>query len=415
MTQMLLRLFVKNYQDTGNPEVRGQYGRLAGLTGIAVNVLLCVGKFLAGLLSGSVAILADAVNNLSDAASSVVTLLGFRLAAKPADDAHPYGYHRAEYLAGLSVAALILVIAVELFKSSLERILKPEEVAFTAVGAVILGVSIAAKLWLCLFYRKLGKAIRSEALTASAADSRNDVISTAAVLVSYAITQLTSIPCDGWAGLFVALFIFWSGLGIARDTIAPLLGEAPDEELVHAIANEIRSYDPRVLGIHDLIVHDYGPGRRFASVHVELDAREDVLEAHELIDSIERDVTKKLRVELVIHYDPVVTDDAELSAVRQRVEKIINAIDPRLSFHDFRMVRGREHSNVIFDLVLPFDLRGEEEAIRKRISEALYAEGRHYRTVITFDSEAFNDIHTRMEADVTESPVPEEPSGARRE
>ena len=226
MTQLLLHLFVKNYQDTGDPEVRGQNGRLAGLTGIAVNVLLCAGKFLAGLLSGSVAILADAVNNLSDAASSVVTLLGFRLAAKPADDAHPYGYHRAEYLAGLSVAALILVIAVELFKSSLKRILAPETVAFTAVGAAILVVSIAAKLWLCLFYRRLGRAIRSEALTASAADSRNDVISTAAVLLSYAVTQLTSIPCDGWAGLFVALFIFWSGLGIARDTIAPLLGEA---------------------------------------------------------------------------------------------------------------------------------------------------------------------------------------------
>lgn len=415
MTQLLLHLFVKNYQDTGDPEVRGQYGRLAGLTGIAVNVLLCAGKFLAGLLSGSVAILADAVNNLSDAASSVVTLLGFRLAAKPADDAHPYGYHRAEYLAGLSVAALILVIAVELFKSSLKRILAPEAVAFTAVGAAILVVSIAAKLWLCLFYRRLGRAIRSEALTASAADSRNDVISTAAVLFSYAVTQLTSIPCDGWAGLFVALFIFWSGLGIARDTIAPLLGEAPDEALVHGIANEIRSYDPRVLGIHDLIVHDYGPGRRFASVHVELDAREDVLEAHELIDSIERDVTKKLRVELVVHYDPVVTDDAELSAVRQRVEGVINAIDPRLSFHDLRMVRGREHTNVIFDLVLPFDLRGEEDAIRRRISEALHAEGHHYRTIITFDSEAFNDIHTRMEADVTEPPVPEEPSGARRE
>lgn len=390
MTQLLLHLFVKNYQDTGDPEVRGQYGRLAGLTGIAVNVLLCAGKFLAGLLSGSVAILADAVNNLSDAASSVVTLLGFRLAAKPADDAHPYGYHRAEYLAGLSVAALILVIAVELFKSSLKRILAPETVAFTAVGAAILVVSIAAKLWLCLFYRRLGRAIRSEALTASAADSRNDVISTAAVLLSYAVTQLTSIPCDGWAGLFVALFIFWSGLGIARDTIAPLLGEAPDEALVHGIANEIRSYDPRVLGIHDLIVHDYGPGRRFASAHVEMDYREDVLDAHECIDEMEREVRKTLGVELVIHYDPIVTDDEELSRIHTQVAEILRKVDPKLTVHDFRMVRGSRHTNVIFDLVLPFSMEDRKQELRELVERELQTDGKEYHAVITFDTQAFN-------------------------
>lgn len=402
MTQLLLRLFVKNHQDTQSPAVREGYGKLAGLTGIVVNALLCAGKLLAGALSGSVSIMADAINNLSDAASSIVTLLGFKLAAKPADDAHPYGHQRVEYLAGLTVAALILLIGAELVKSSIQRILHPEAVAFTAVGAAVLLLSIAAKLWLCLFYRKLGKSIRSEALLASAADSRNDVASTAAVLAAYAFAWFTHIQIDGWAGLLVAVFILWSGVGIAKDTIDPLLGEAPDEALVHAIAQEIRSYDARVLGIHDLIVHDYGPGRRFASVHVELDAREDVLEAHELIDNIERDVTKKLRVELVIHYDPIVTDDAEVNEVRQRVEAIVTEIDPRLSFHDFRMVRGREHSNVIFDLVLPFDLRGQEHALRARIGEALHAENPRYRTVITFDSEAFNDVHTRMEADVPE-------------
>ena len=403
MTQFLLRLFVKNHQDTQSPAVREGYGKLAGLTGIVVNALLCAGKLLAGALSGSVSIMADAINNLSDAASSIVTLLGFKLAAKPADDAHPYGHQRVEYLAGLTVAALILLIGAELVKSSIQRILHPEAVAFTAVGAAVLLLSIAAKLWLCLFYRKLGKSIRSEALLASAADSRNDVASTAAVLAAYAFAYFTHIQIDGWAGLLVAVFILWSGVGIAKDTIDPLLGEAPDEALVHAIAQEIRSYDARVLGIHDLIVHDYGPGRRFASVHVELDAREDVLEAHELIDNIERDVTKKLRVELVIHYDPIVTDDAEVNEVRQRVEAIVTEIDPRLSFHDFRMVRGREHSNVIFDLVLPFDLRGQEHALRARIGEALHAENPRYRTVITFDSEAFNDVHTRMEADVPEA------------
>ena len=403
MTQLLLRLFVKNHQDTQSPAVREGYGKLAGLTGIVVNALLCAGKLLAGALSGSVSIMADAINNLSDAASSIVTLLGFKLAAKPADDAHPYGHQRVEYLAGLTVAALILLIGAELVKSSIQRILHPEAVAFTAVGAAVLLLSIAAKLWLCLFYRKLGKSIRSEALLASAADSRNDVASTAAVLAAYAFAWFTHIQIDGWAGLLVAVFILWSGVGIAKDTIDPLLGEAPDEALVHAIAQEIRSYDARVLGIHDLIVHDYGPGRRFASVHVELDAREDVLEAHELIDNIERDVTKKLRVELVIHYDPIVTDDAEVNEVRQRVEAIVTEIDPRLSFHDFRMVRGREHSNVIFDLVLPFDLRGQEHALRVRIGAALHAENPRYRTVITFDSEAFNDVHTRMEADIPEA------------
>lgn len=403
MTQLLLRLFVKNHQDTQSPAVREGYGKLAGLTGIVVNALLCAGKLLAGALSGSVSIMADAINNLSDAASSIVTLLGFKLAAKPADDAHPYGHQRVEYLAGLTVAALILLIGAELVKSSIQRILHPEAVAFTVVGAAVLLLSIAAKLWLCLFYRKLGKSIRSEALLASAADSRNDVASTAAVLAAYAFAWFTHIQIDGWAGLLVAVFILWSGVGIAKDTIDPLLGEAPDEALVHAIAQEIRSYDARVLGIHDLIVHDYGPGRRFASVHVELDAREDVLEAHELIDNIERDVTKKLRVELVIHYDPIVTDDAEVNEVRQRVEAIVTEIDPRLSFHDFRMVRGREHSNVIFDLVLPFDLRGQEHALRARIGAALHAENPRYRAVITFDSEAFNDVHTRMEADIPEA------------
>lgn len=403
MTQLLLRLFVKNHQDTQSPAVREGYGKLAGLTGIVVNALLCAGKLLAGALSGSVSIMADAINNLSDAASSIVTLLGFKLAAKPADDAHPYGHQRVEYLAGLTVAALILLIGAELVKSSIQRILHPEAVAFTAVGAAVLLLSIAAKLWLCLFYRKLGKSIRSEALLASAADSRNDVASTAAVLAAYAFAYFTHIQIDGWAGLLVAVFILWSGVGIAKDTIDPLLGEAPDEALVHAIAQEIRGYDARVLGIHDLIVHDYGPGRRFASVHVELDAREDVLEAHELIDNIERDVTKKLRVELVIHYDPIVTDDAEVNEVRQRVEAIVTEIDPRLSFHDFRMVRGREHSNVIFDLVLPFDLRGQEPSLRARIGAALHAENPRYRTVITFDSEAFNDVHTRMEADIPEA------------
>ena len=414
MRGLLLRLFVKNYADTKNPAVRSQYGKLAGWVGIFCNILLFAGKLLVGTLCKSVSITADAFNNLSDASSSVVTLLGFKLSEKPADREHPYGHHRMEYLSGLCVAAMILLVGAELVKTSASRILHPEPVDFSPAMVLVLAGSILLKLWMAAFNRSLGKTIDSAALSATAADSRNDVLATGAVLASCLIGKLTGASLDGWTGLLVALFILWSGIGVARDTINPLLGMAPDEHLVRAITQELLSHE-KVLGVHDLMIHDYGPGRRFASVHVELDAREDVLEAHELIDNIERDVTKKLRVELVVHYDPVVTDDAELSAVRQRVECVINAIDPRLSFHDLRMVRGREHTNVIFDLVLPFDLRGEEDAIRRRISEALHAEGHHYRTIITFDSEAFNDIHTRMEADVTEPPVPEEPSGARRE
>lgn len=393
MTQLLLRLFVRNYTDTGSPEVRTACGWLAGWVGIVVNVLLFLGKLIAGALTGSVSITADAVNNLSDASGSVVTLLGFRLAAKPADDEHPYGHDRAEYLAGLAVAALILLIGVELVKTSIKKIIAPTEVAFSAAAAVVLLVSIVCKLYLALFDRKLGKMIQSPALEAAAADSRNDVISTAAVLAAAVISRVSGVQVDGWAGLAVALFILWSGVGIAKDTIDPLLGRAPDEQLVHTIANEIRGYDARVLGIHDLMVHDYGPGRRFASVHVELDAREDVLAAHELIDSIERDVKKKLRIELVIHYDPIVTDDQELTEMRARVETVIHTIDDRLSLHDFRMVRGVEHSNLIFDLVIPWDMRGREAELKRRINEQLQSGCRSYHAVITFDTQAFNDPH----------------------
>lgn len=393
MTQLLLRLFVRNYTDTGSPEVRTACGWLAGWVGIVVNVLLFLGKLIAGVLTGSVSITADAVNNLSDASGSVVTLLGFRLAAKPADDEHPYGHDRAEYLAGLAVAALILLIGVELVKTSIKKIIAPTEVAFSAAAAVVLLVSIVCKLYLALFDRKLGKMIQSPALEAAAADSRNDVISTAAVLAAAVISRVSGVQVDGWAGLAVALFILWSGVGIAKDTIDPLLGRAPDEQLVHTIANEIRGYDVRVLGIHDLMVHDYGPGRRFASVHVELDAREDVLAAHELIDSIERDVKKKLRIELVIHYDPIVTDDQELTEMRARVETVIHTIDDRLSLHDFRMVRGVEHSNLIFDLVIPWDMRGREAELKRRINEQLQSGCQSYHAVITFDTQAFNDPH----------------------
>ncbi len=394
MTALLLRLFVRDYQNTDAPKVRAAYGRLAGLVGIVCNLLLFAGKLLAGTLSGSVSITADAVNNLSDASGSIVTLLGFKLAAKPADDKHPYGHSRYEYFSGLVVAALILIIGAELALSSFRKILHPEPVEFSILIVIVLAVSVGVKLWMALFNAKLGKRIHSAALAATAADSRNDAISTAAVLLGCLIGHFTGLRVDGYMGFGVALLILWSGIGIARDTIDPLLGEAPDEALVHQLAKEITRHE-NILGIHDLIVHDYGPGRRFASAHAEMDYRLDPLTAHECIDDIEREVKRDMKIDLVIHYDPIVTDDPELDAVRHRITGVLAELDPRLSLHDFRMVRGRNHSNVIFDLVMPHDVAFTRAELTDYINAALQGEGKKYYAVITFDDEAFNDPHTR--------------------
>lgn len=389
MTNWLLKCFVKQYQDTENPAVRASYGRLAGIFGIFCNVLLFAAKLTVGILSGSVSILADAVNNLSDASSSVVTLLGFQLSKRPPDAEHPYGHARIEYLSGLGIAALILLVGAELLKSSVQKILHPEAVSLSWLLVAILLASVAVKLLMARFYRKLGGKIHSAALLASAADSRNDVLSTLAVLLACLIGDWTGLRVDGYAGLLVALFILWSGVGIAKDTISPLLGEAASPELVHMVRYEIAKY-PEVLGIHDLIVHDYGPGRRFASVHVEMDASRDVLECHERIDSIERAFREKHGLDMVIHYDPIVTDDPELSLLREKIAAQMRSIDTRLSVHDFRMVRGRESSNVIFDLVVPFDLQGKKPELRALAERTLAEEG-CYRAVITFDTPAVQE------------------------
>lgn len=388
MRTLLLRLFVKS-QDPGDPQFRSDCGKLAGAVGIVCNLFLFFGKLLAGLLSGAVSVMADAVNNLSDASSSLITLLGFKLAEKPADPHHPYGHARMEYLSGLVVSAMILLIGAELVKSSVDKILHPEAVHFTWLTAGILIASILVKLWLATFCRSLGKTIGSATLEATAADSRNDVISTAAVLGAGVLGQVFSWKIDGYVGLAVALFILYSGIGIARDTVSPLLGEAPDPELIHAIGEKICSYE-KVLGIHDLMVHDYGPGRRFASVHVEMDSKDDVLICHDIIDTIERDFLEQDHIHLVIHYDPLVTNDQELTHMRELVEQEIHGIDPRLSIHDFRMVRGPRHTNLVFDLSIPFDLCSKQEQLKTLIDQRVQFEGTKYFTVITFDCEAFN-------------------------
>ncbi len=390
MTKLLLRLFVKNSENSENPQVRSKIGRLSGLVGILCNALLAAGKLIVGTLSGSVSITADAMNNLSDAASSIVTLVGFKLAEKPADEDHPYGHARYEYLSGLAVAAMILIIGFELAKTSVQKIITPEAVAFTLPTAAVLLGSIGVKLWLSVFNGKLGRHICSGTLLAAAADSRNDVIATGAVLAAGVVEALTSWRVDGYMGLGVALFILYSGVRMAKETISPLLGEAASPELRRLIV-EIMDSEPMVLGYHDLMVHDYGPGQRFGSLHVEMDQKEDPLLCHEIIDNLERRCLEQQGVHLVIHYDPVVTDDAQQEELRTYLRKTLEDMDSRLSMHDFRMVRGTGHTNLIFDIALPRDWLKREKEIKSNIAQALDAlnQGTYY-TVITFDPEAFN-------------------------
>ena len=384
MTKLLLRLFIKDYQNTEDPAVRGACGKLAGIVGIVCNLLLFAGKLLAGTLSGSVSITADAVNNLSDASSSLVTLLGFKMAERPADAEHPYGHARMEYLSGLLVAILILIIGVELGKSSIQKILHPEAVEFSVLTLCILVGSILMKLWMCLFCRKLGKRIQSTTLEATAADSRNDVITTAAVLLGCLAGHFFHWRIDGWVGALVAVFILASGWSIAKETISPLLGKQADPELVQRISRLVLSHE-KILGIHDLMVHDYGPGQCFASVHAEMDMHEDPLMCHDILDDVERDAMRELRVHLVIHYDPIVTDDDELNHMRTLVQKELAAIDPQLSMHDFRMVRGPQHTNLIFDLAVPYSMSDKTAELKRRIDECVQFEDSKYYTVITFD------------------------------
>ena len=390
MTDLLLRLFVKDPDNAADPHVRRKVGTLSGWVGICCNVLLCLGKLLAGLLSGSLAVIADAMNNLSDASGAIVTLVGFYVADKPADERHPYGHARAEYLSGLAVAALILLIGAELVQSSIGKILSPAPVDVSVVTLGILAASIAVKLWMSRFNRRLGKMIDSTALLASSADSRNDCITTGAVLLASVLEYFWEISVDGYMGLAVAAFILYSGWGLAKDTISPLLGENADPALRREIVDYICK-QPKVLGYHDLMVHDYGPGQRFASIHVEMDYREDPLECHEAIDDMERECLRSHNVHLVIHYDPVITDDPALNQLKQQVGKLLSIWDPGLTLHDFRMVPGKRHMNLVFDVPLPSRLRGQEEQIRREIEQALNLPGEPvYHVRITFDAADFH-------------------------
>ena len=391
MTKLLLHLFIKDANNTSDPKTRAAIGKLSGIVGIVCNVLLFAAKLIIGTLTASVSITADAMNNLTDATSSIVTLIGFKLAEKPADADHPYGHARYEYLSGLAVAALIIVIGVDLGRSSFEKILNPETIRFSWIAALVLVLSIGVKLWLSLFNGKLGKLIHSSALTAAAQDSRNDVISTLAVLVAALIEFFTNFSIDAYVGLAVSAFILYSGAMLAKETISPLLGESASPELQALIVDYIQN-QPNVLGYHDLMVHDYGPGQRFATLHVEMDNREDPLLCHELIDDMERECLRTHNVHLVIHYDPVVTDDPELLRMRSSVTTLLETIDSRMQIHDFRMVKGSSHTNLVFDIALPVDLSSRQKEIQTHLEQELTAqENCKIYTVITFDMMAFNE------------------------
>ena len=389
MTKFILRFFLKNLDPATD---RSAVGQRSGFVGILCNLVLFAAKLLAGILSASVSITADAMNNLTDATSSIVTLLGFKLVEKPADEDHPYGHARFEYLSGLAVAALIIVIGVELAKSSFDKILHPAAVSFGVLPVIILVVSIVVKLSLWLFNNELSKLIRSTTLAATAQDSRNDAIATGAVLLAGIIQRITNANIDGWMGMAVALFILYSGAMLAKETISPLLGETASPELRELIVDYIRQ-QPKVLGYHDLMLHDYGPGQRFATLHVEMSTNESPLECHELIDDMERECYKNHGIHLVIHYDPVITDDPILNHYRTACEELLGVLDKRLHLHDFRMVQGEGHTNLIFDVALPADMAGRESEITAHLEGNLSRqEGKRIYTVITFDPAAFNSI-----------------------
>ena len=384
MTKLLLRLFVKNYENSEDMMVRASVGKLAGATGIVCNIILFLGKLLAGVLAGSVAIIADAVNNLSDASSSVVTLLGFRLAQQPADEDHPYGHARYEYLSGLLVAVLILVIGVELVKSSVGKIISPEPIDFSMITVAILVASVVVKLWMSMFFGTLGKRINSLTLQATSLDSRNDVVSTVAVLAGCVAGYFLNVNIDGYVGLLVAVFILYSGVNIVKETISPLLGEQADAELVGKIKELVLSCE-EVLNVHDLLIHDYGPGRCFASIHAEVSARLDPMEVHDILDDIECEAMKELNVHLVIHYDPVLPDDAEWAEMSNMMGEIIKEVAPEVTMHCFRMVGGAKQKNLVFDLMVPYDSEKTNQELKKEIDAQLMARNKKYGTIIRFD------------------------------
>ncbi len=369
MTKLLIKLFIKN-ADANTNKGRELYGRLAGAVGIICNLILSVMKLIIGTVTNSVSITADATNNISDAGSSIVTLVGFRLSGKPADKDHPYGHARIEYISSLIISFIILLIGCSIFKESVIKIFKPEESLFNIATVIILVASIIVKLWLSVFNTYLGKQIDSKALEATAIDSRNDVITTTAVLIASVISHFTGFNLDGYMGVIVSIFILISGINLVKETLNPLLGQPPTKEMFESIEKKILSYD-NVLGVHDLMVHSYGPNTYFASAHIEMDAKIDVLVCHDIMDQIERDFKSDLNIHLVVHLDPTILDSPEINELKEMVNDIICEIDRELTFHDFRVVMGEENKNVLFDVVVPPEYKYSDEELEKMITDKI--------------------------------------------
>ncbi len=385
MISFLSRLLIQNREQVNDPEVRRRYGILCGAVGICLNILLFAGKFIAGTLAASIAITADAINNLSDAGSSLITLIGFKLAGHAPDPDHPFGHGRIEYISGLVVSFLIILMGVELLKSSVDKILHPAPVEGGVLVVVILAVSIAVKIYMYLYNRSIGRRIDSAAMKATAADSLSDTAATAVVLAATLIGQCTGVMIDGWCGILVAAFILYSGINAAKDTISPLLGQPPEEAFVKQIEQIVMSHE-EVQGMHDLIVHDYGPGRVMISLHAEVPAHGDILALHDAIDNIESELRTQLRCDAVIHMDPIVTDDPEVNRLREKILAEVRAIDPVITIHDFRVVAGPTHTNVIFDVLLPYQFRLSDGAVKERLNEFVAnLEGHRYFAVIQVD------------------------------
>ncbi|HIV38693.1 MAG TPA: cation diffusion facilitator family transporter [Candidatus Blautia stercorigallinarum] len=386
MVSFLARIFIKDYKNTGSPQVRQAYGMLCGSVGIGLNILLFIGKFIAGILSGSIAITADAVNNLSDAGSSFITLIGFKMAGQKPDSQHPFGHGRIEYLSGLFVSAAVLIMAFELVKTSIEKIIHPEAVECSPLILVILAASILIKCYMAYYNKSLGKKLDSAVMNATAADSFSDMVSTFFVFLVTIASLFTDFNLDGWCGILVGLFIFYTGITAMKETVDPLLGQPPAKELVQQIMDIVNAH-PSVLGIHDLLVHDYGPGNLIISLHAEVSAKGDILKIHDEIDNIERELKQRLNCTATIHMDPVVTDDDFSNQMRDKVSQLLKELDPELKMHDFRMVTGPSHTNLIFDVVVPYNCPLSPDEVEKILCEKIRKLPGNFYGVICIDQD----------------------------
>ncbi len=392
MMKFLITHFIEHHEQIENPKVRERYGNITGLVGICANILLFLGKFIVGTIANSVSISADAINNLSDAGSSIISLVSFKLSARPADEEHPFGHARYEYIASMVVAVAILLLGIELIRSSLDKIFHPEEVVFSLASVVVLCASILVKFWMFSYNRHYGKQLHSSVMEATAADSLSDCMATGAVLLSACLSPLIHFNLDGYMGVIVAVCIIVAGGKIIKDTLDALLGTSPGVQDVEAVVNLIKGYEG-VLGIHDLMIHDYGPQKRFGSVHVEVSGDKDIFDSHDMIDNIERDIQEKLHMQMVIHMDPIDVNDTETNAMRSYMKQMITEIDANLSIHDFRMVKGTTHTNLIFDCLVPYSVKLRNAQILDEIQTRLQALDKTYYVVVTFDRAYTSDIH----------------------